>query len=69
MATRALFEQSWYLVCDATHQIGFSPCGFLQDDMIMFPYVKHKPPCQAQFLPQGHNLNKLDSGLLVDDTY
>ena len=27
------------------------------------------PPWQAQFWPQGHNLNKLDSGLLGDDTY
>ena len=38
----------------------------------MFSFVslcKHVPPWQAQFWPQRHNLNKLDSGLLDDDTY
>ena len=38
----------------------------------LFPfisYVKHVTPRRGHFWPQGHNLNKLGRGLLVDATY
>ena len=49
------------------------PCGFRQEDFFhVFPisaYIKHVYPGRVNIWPQGHNLNKIGRGPLVDATY
>ena len=49
------------------------PYGFRQEDFFMLftilAYVKHVTPGWGHFWPQGHYLNNVGRGLLVDATY
>ena len=52
---------------------GFRPCGFRREDFLnafpIYAYVKLVTPGAGHFLPQGHYLNKLGSGLLDNASY
>ena len=52
---------------------GSRPCCFRKEDSFMFlsikVYVKPVTPRRGHFWPQDYNLNKLDRGLLDDNTY
>ena len=46
---------------------GSMPCGFRQEDFLMFSL--YKPSGVGPFLPKVHNLNKLGRGPLDTATY